>query len=381
MSQFIQNIAICGKDLLPAFEKIDQAKALNLSLIITEIAKKSLLSFLEGKLAAFDAAVGDNSCKIRAVKIALIDRSTYKEEVSLLLDRLEIILERIRKIQIKKENCRLQEFRSQHNIEFPLSEDLAFLIRSYFLCFVKKQGAYDQTDPSCLQQLGDIAKSCAKDWIHCMKQQLAETSVHFVRSAAEKIDSSRKEILQKMVTEPFVKRHDKRPILPNLHSMEILFTTALQKDLRLIFKNPEGPILFHSNRDKTSFIPKKVEEDDLGLPAIIIEGKLDKRIPFDENDFFLLLLTRASQDPQYLDGVQSSEIPFDTETLQEQERMDLTKKIPLPFQIDHILCGKVGHYFFIPKEQQTWHSCNWMGDDLNVQPGAWRKQNRRFSFF
>lgn len=377
MSIAIQKTALCGGDLILSKKKVTPEKALHLSLIITDIAHKALSAFLRGEFAVFDAPVGDNSCKIRAVKIAQIAEHADREEIDHLLKELAGIIKRIGAFKLAKWNAGLREFRLETDLEFSLSNDLAFLIRSHFLFFVKKRGSYDQTDPEHLRRIAPITNSDAKDWIHLIKEQLAESSVHFVQEEASKLDI-RGSILQKMLSERFIKVHEKRPILPNAPSMEVLFTFALKQGLYIAFKSPTETLLFHPNKSKTGLVLKNVEEADFNRPVVVVEGKIFSKLFFNKEDFFRLLLIRAIQDPQYLNGESSENIPFelhkeDLEVQHEMEHFERCRQIPTPFQIDHILCDKVENLFSrvpLPPEE-PWHSCNWMGDDLNIRPGSW----------
>ena len=88
--------------LLPSIQQVEHKKAIQLSRIITVITKKALLAFLEGRLDGFDAPVGDNSCKIRAAKIAdIFQRLKNSKKFS---NEIKILLEKINEIEIEIDN-------------------------------------------------------------------------------------------------------------------------------------------------------------------------------------------------------------------------------------------------------------------------------------
>lgn len=134
--------------------------------------------------------------------------------------------------------------------------------------------------------MGPIATSVAKNWIHHMKVFLAEASVSFVQQETALLGCKRKTILQKMLSPPFLKSHEHRLIAPNLHSMEVLFTRALQQKRLVVFKiaqwidksgekirQGDATFVVHPNKSMTTFIPKTVEKTDLAKPAIVIEAR------------------------------------------------------------------------------------------------------------
>ncbi len=376
MSMRVEEKRVLGGDLLPSIEKVEVAKALSLSFIITEVVKRALLLFLEKNFSAFDAPVGDNSCKIRAVRVALIAKRFmrdlgFSEEFEQLLKQLELIAKRIQEVIPSKKTLSLKEFRVLTGIEFEMSSDVAFLVRSHFLFLVKREGVYEGTNPAILQQIAPIANSTAKDWIFGMKQELARASVEFVRKVALTMKHERAPILQKMVADSFVRTYEKRPVLSNTHSMEILFREVLRENLFVVFKSGKETILFHSNSFQTALTPaKEVDQNDVDHPAIVIEAE-----GVNEGAFFDKLLARAAQDPQYLDGEKSEPIVFDLHLndpliKQEQRRFSELAQLSVSFRINHILCDRVGSLI---KPECSWHSCNWMGDDLNIKPGSWSK--------
>ena len=377
--------------LLPSIQKIDPRKGLALSIIITEIARRALIALKEGHLWKFDAPVGDNSCKIRAAKIACIAEGALLDplfvvEVENLFQAVLAITEKIKFLKepfSSNTSVSLSAFREQNGLEFYLSSDLIFLIRSHFLFSVKKVWVYEATDSSVLQNIAPVANSVAKNWIHKMKEQLAQSSVEFVQKEAQLIGGNRYAVLKTMVSAPFIKIYESRPVLPNFHCMEILFTRALCQNRFLVLKIAEWvdegtkkipentrSLVLQPDSDKLSFIPTKIDQLDLKQPAIIIEGKRIKKREamtsfediqqsFLKENLFQLLLITASQDPQYLNGEKAEQIPFesysDDSLIQEEKKwfqtlnqLALEKGVshlnPSLFLIDHIFCDQIGNH-------------------------------------
>ncbi len=359
--------------LLPSIQQVEHKKAIQLSRIITVISKKALLAFQEGRLDRFDAPVGDNSCKIRAAKIAdifqrLKNSKKFSNEIKILLEKINEIEDKLSRIKQTKNKNKpsLKDFRIKQGIEFSIDSDLEFLITAHFLFLVKKIGSYNQTDHSVLQGIESIANSAAKNWIHKMKENLANSSVRFIQEQAEIVGGSRHEILKKMVSKLFIRIYEKRPVLPNFHCMEILLKRALQQDRFVILKISEPGekinILCKPNKNKTTFIPVDLQEKDLEMPAIVIEAKRTKKVQrafFQDHDLFRLLLITASQDPQYLSGRRTEDIPFvklsdDLSVQDEQKRfnglikqaneMGVSSKNPIYFLIQHMFCDRVDNH-------------------------------------
>lgn len=366
MTIFFQKKTINGSELLPSIQKVETVKAIALSKIITEISLKALRAFVEKRFSVFDAAVGDNSCKIRAFKIASLgqEEAVFLEAKDL-IDRLEVVNSNMNNIQASEKKLSLREFREKNEIEFELSEDLAFLIQSHFLFSVKE--GYDRTNPALLQRIAPIANKTAKDWIHTTKQQLAKASVEVVRDEAKALADEK---LQKMVSEFFVRRYENRSVLSNTYSMETLFRSALKKGMLVVFKSKEESALFESNLTRSRFEKRDLVWRDFERPAIVIEGSgyICEKI-----DFVDQIIIRAAKDPQYLEGEKSEEIDFDSlkedfDVQMEKHRCGALKQIPISFHINHILCDQAKNVI-----RPAWHSCNWFGDDLNIEPGSFEK--------
>ncbi len=315
MSLQICQTVPCGS-LLKPIEEVKGgegiAKAVSLSLLITELVEEALTAFINGDLARFDAPVGDNSCKIRASKIALLaENAPFKEEALQFLAVAKKIKERIISTSplSVKEKISLLELRQKNEWEFPLSLDASFLVQSYLLFRVKKEKTYDQTDPALLAKRGKIAVSAAKDLIFFTKQQLAAASVEYVRSCISFCPEERREILHKMLGPSFEADEQGRKILPNLYCMEALLFRALFARQVLILKSSEDKTFaFQANEDKTSFV--LLESPPLKVSAIVLEiSSMDGG--FLKGDLLPSLLIIAAQDPQYLDGEKAAPIPFE----------------------------------------------------------------------
>lgn len=357
-----------GNELLPHIAHVEHTKGLHLSIIAIEIAQKALAAFTARLFYQFDAPVGDNSCKIRAVKIALIACTMKEEEIRDFQKELESRRSNLKKVVKSHMLLSLKEFRLHHGIEFLLSKDMLFLVQAHFLFVVKHKEVYDQTDPTFLQIIAPIAKGAAKDWIHLIKERLSEASVQFVRQEVEKLPAIRREIVSKMLSPLFIRVYEKRMVAPNFHSMEVVFRLVCRQAIPIIFKSNKGTMFFQANWD--DYILKTASEEDMETAAIIVEGKTSQ---FIKDNLLHNLITKAAQDPQYLEGKRAELIPFekgahDPAIAKEKQYFAEMNKAVLPITITHIFCDKVGHHLL------AWHGCNWMGDDLNIPSHSWQQK-------
>lgn len=343
---FIAN-SVCSEKVSKS-AKVELQKAELFDKIITTIARSALKALKGGCLVEFDALVGDNACKIRAARVANIAEKA----------RLDVIFSQEIEHLEKKELI-------FNKLKTEISPDLLFLIQAHFLVFIQKKDGSGRTDPALLQEIAPITSRSAKDWIHKTKEEVALASMSFVQEEAKLIQGNRGAILKKMVFAPFIKWHEKRPILPNLYCMEILFTRALNQGRSIVVKIEPLTLFFCPNQERTKFIPKEVKEKDLEQPAIVVMGKKLKTAVkiqdrFLKENLFELLLITASQDAQYLDGREAEEISFenggnDPMIQEEQKRFHhlnhmavekgVSTKNPSFFLIEHIFCDQIGNQF------------------------------------
>jgi hypothetical protein len=384
---------------LPPLQKVASEKACVLHTIIIQIAQSAIAALQHRELFRFDAPVGDNSCKIRAIKIAGIasraQTELFAKEIDALQTKLQEFSLRLKTIQ-EKTSQSMNAFATQHNLAYELDEDLLFLIEAHFLFSVKKSGN-DETDPEFLMHLGSIARSPAKDWIHQIKVQLAARSCAFVQEEASHLDTMRAPIIQKMVSKPFMRSYEKRSVLPNLYVMETLLRRALEQQHLLVLKIKQfsegtfiDELVLAARPMKKTFVCTHIEPSDREQAAIVIEMKRvrKKEDPslqklqkaFLDGDLLQLLFLAAAQDPQYLDGKRKEEIAFEHEkadSLVQKERhtflhmqemakkMGLSSEHPTAFVIQHIFCDLVKNHIKKPWKP-LW--TNWMGDDMTNEP-------------
>lgn len=254
------------------FDNTSPEEKFNAIQLICMRTLEALIAIRDKNLKLFDALVGDQACQIRALKIALISNNDLNIEIKLIentknkiIDILNVNKNEKRNLSLKcKENMtanplkgkeinilfqqeakKLQEehkTRLNCNAKKMLEEDVfvksdvLFIARAYFLTITKltirdlKKNTYkNSTKESKIQILNlDCKKIIEKGFFASLKMDLAKGSVDFVKDLANEINFTNCLELK------LVK--NKRMELPFLYMTEVVFKSAIQKNIPILLK-------------------------------------------------------------------------------------------------------------------------------------------------
>ncbi len=220
----------------PAVKINDRLKAgLKEYLLILNATHEAMLQLEQGNLKFFDPLVGENSCQIRAIKLAItiincsFDIPRLLADVLLSKSKIEQALSHFSKIQKRKTS--LKYFLENEGCEIFLSKAEQFLIKSFILTRTKvlKEEALskplvknDTTDSKKIKEFGDVGSLFAKNFVTHLRQQLSETSVQFVQRISK--DGCQKN--STMVSDHFLVEHNKLHCIPCFWSTKIALEEA-----------------------------------------------------------------------------------------------------------------------------------------------------------
>jgi hypothetical protein len=166
---------------------------LNEYLLLLNATEQAIEAFKKDELSKFDPLVGENSCQIRAVKIALLASNKELIPPDLLhliafsKRSILILLEKVSDLSLEKKS--LKCFLHELNIDIELSCDLIFLVKSYILTKTKfslgmheivKFHKNEKTNTKLIKELGDVTGGFADRLIRYLREELSERSVEFV---------------------------------------------------------------------------------------------------------------------------------------------------------------------------------------------------------
>ena len=178
----------------PEIKKQHRLKdGLNEYLLLLSAAEEAMEAFARGELAKFDPLVGENSCQIRAVKIAII-ASEKNLNSSMLLDDISSskrsIIELIEMVnELLYQEKSLKNLLDDLNIDVILNFDALFIIKSYILSKVKilsgmneimKFCKNEKTDTKRIKELGNVGREFANNLVRNLRTQLSKSSARFV---------------------------------------------------------------------------------------------------------------------------------------------------------------------------------------------------------
>jgi len=183
----------------PAIKKQSRLKnGLNESLFLLVAAEESMKSFQRGELSKFDPLVGENSCQIRAVKVALLaskkslNIEEMLEEISCSRNIINELLESIDDFSTQEKSLRC--FIESHNIDIFMSKDAIFLIQSYILSKTKLVLSRvdtmtflrsEKTRPLQIKEFGDVSRDFIENLIKTLRNKLSESSARFVQELSK----------------------------------------------------------------------------------------------------------------------------------------------------------------------------------------------------
>ena len=262
-------------------------------------AYNAVENLLNGDFEKFDSLVGENSCQIRAIKIALIASHdlTY---LQCLAQRLTKALTKLKELMLPSsinifmhEGHSLKDIIDKDEINIYLNEDEMFVIQSYLLSEMKDNKSHgklltsilrdERCSPNRLQkQYPQISCAFLDKLSKKLRQQLSIASVDFVRKAAFTLKDLS---LIKMLSDDFIYEHNKLYCVPTFWSFKTLFTLAQHSKIVLVmhvkfldkldsrYRVIDEEFLYFKYNEKThSYLEVKLSNEDLTLPACIIQG-------------------------------------------------------------------------------------------------------------
>lgn len=166
---------------------------INEYLLLITATEEAIEAFTRNELNKFDPLVGENSCQIRAVKIALL-ASQKKLITQSLLSNIAFSKASLVKLLQKLPDPSIQEkslnkILTELNIDVSLNSDILFLIKSYILTKTKtslgtneiiKFYKNEKTQAKLIRALGNVGSRFADDLVRHLRELLSKSSVNFV---------------------------------------------------------------------------------------------------------------------------------------------------------------------------------------------------------
>jgi hypothetical protein len=257
------------------------------------ITQESIHHLKNKNLDKFDSLVGENSCQIRSVKIALIALNTAEFEFANIEIRIEEVLNKIDEILMSNNNEKtLLDIIQDNGLDVSLSVDEFFSVQSFLLSEMKEcksNGNFftsilrsERCSPSMLQKrYPQISYTFLDKLAKKIRPLLASYSVDFVREAAEELKNP---LLKKMSGKEYELIHNSLSCIPTFYSFKTLLFLIQKKEIPIIFhvkflkKTEHGYIveeedfLYFSTDFDGNYIKRSPGQEDLEKPACIIQG-------------------------------------------------------------------------------------------------------------
>ncbi|NGX63140.1 MAG: hypothetical protein KR126chlam6_00547 [Candidatus Anoxychlamydiales bacterium] len=273
-------------------------------------------------------------------------------------------------------NSSFYKFRCNNKLEFEVSQDLKFLIESYFLTYFKKSDEKfrDIGDYEKLEKEFSLKSVAAKANFTFFQRNLTLESVKYVQNLAAFLeDESLKTLVGKeaVFVDSFV-----RSGIPCYFGMKILLLSMLKKDRTIILKifdksskrglidrTKSTSLVFKANKEKTDFVQVSGEID-IRENAFVIEGfkedfkgtERETIQKINEIGLIKILLSNDAAHAQYF--TEQDEDPFkrfkenesvsselaEFETLKKfANENGCTSNKPTLFCIEHIYANNIGN--------------------------------------
>ncbi|WP_316358962.1 hypothetical protein [Candidatus Neptunichlamydia sp. REUL1] len=273
---------------------------------LLSIVKQVAIHIKNHELERFDALVGENSCQIRAIKVALAVSTITSTRLNQLIDQIQDLIVHVRKILsqrsievLMRQGVSLLHVIIEHGVDIALTSDELFILRSFLLCEAKSSVPDDAFMPALLRKEKYSAKALRNKYPHLsysfiakltdnLRVQLARDSVKFVRKVAAKIGDND---LKRMVSSDYEIVHNKLACIPAFWSFKALFYYAQTTGLPLAFhakflsygKEPyqvidEDLLLFKTCGSVKHYQIADCSSFDSNNPVCVVEGALNARI-------------------------------------------------------------------------------------------------------
>lgn len=203
------------------------------------VTKDAIESLQRGELTSFDPLVGENSCQIRAVKIALIANHCFSSPQKLAkeIDSLKTkITELSNANNISKNEISLKDYIEKEQLDIFLSEDEIFLLESYILTKTKITKPFDtqkplvenaSTDTKKIREISDISSSFANELVKKLRKDLSARSVTSIQEMAS-------DPTKEIVSNEFIVMHNGLQCLPYYWLTRIVMQQALKHNIPII---------------------------------------------------------------------------------------------------------------------------------------------------
>lgn len=198
----------------------------------------------EDRFNLLDPLVGENFCQSRALKIAsrwnhcLESFQSKKHFIETAITQLNERFSDKSHDWFTKNNLKLDSIINE-NLGINLTDDEIFFVMSYMLTLVKVKTVSkntfllgEKTDLKKLKELAPLQTNFVNQLIANIRQKLASTSVQYIRKLANE-----SKIIKniRMVSEIYMRKHNKLDSIPSFWGTRIIFKEALKANVPLVF--------------------------------------------------------------------------------------------------------------------------------------------------
>ncbi len=212
--------------------------------LLANLTQAAVDHFLNKRLSAFDALVGENACETRASYILdLVQNDSFYKSITarkIQLDKIcgllgnEEFFENAKKDpSLLRKN--LSEISCQLGVHFELSDEEAFLVQAFILCQTKKDiNGQDRSNPSKLSKYGAVSASVCKSLVKETQKDLSQKSVDYVQKLAQQ---SRNGQLEEFTSDAYLLKDDNERIAaPCYFSLKAIMQHIWEKKQSILYK-------------------------------------------------------------------------------------------------------------------------------------------------
>ena len=270
-------------------------------LMLLNAAEETIKFLHAGDLKQFDPLIGENSCQIRAIKLALTIRHSFfdtKKTLKSIRHARAMIQHALECLeQNKKDGVSLKGILENNCSDLLLSPSELYLVKAHILTktkvFKSKENSKplvmnERTDPKKIKLFGLVSSSYAHVFVSNLRKKAAANSVQFVQNLSK--NQSQKCSTNKMVSDEYLIEHNGLSCVPCYWSIKIALSQALLHGIPIVLKAEKiAKNLDYKPIDETSiyFKPtavgyKPVQQANLDpeLPAIILYGSTCRELEF-----------------------------------------------------------------------------------------------------
>lgn len=309
--------------------------AIDLGILLTQLAVDALEDFNQGKLRQFDALVGDTSCQIRAVFVAKHYQNS-KEQYESLRIRAKTANQTLRELRKKAPEVTsskpLREFLPQLVLEDKeqLPQEAVTLILAHTLFRTRDRSNPAKTNALNLNEIIGEGSSLIKEddpIVRQAKNALAVRSIDFLKKEITVIGliPAMATLYKSMFTKGIL--HDGRPCSPCYFNLRLLLDSLL-KDRRIVILKISRPSHRRPGRRRCTTLTFRASKKGTGfkrlcqaskLPdqsAVVFEGTSQSKLgfkafakKFKKRGLKTAILANAAAHPQYVGKNKDAPIP------------------------------------------------------------------------